>query len=72
MARTICGQSVRLLPMVRAGALLPLLLSYLEGAALGAEGLPAERIDLVKPADATDEAAVLSAARRVEIIVTGG
>ncbi len=41
-------------------------------AALTEQGIPAERMDLVKPADTSDEAVDLSAARRVEITVTGG
>jgi outer membrane protein OmpA-like peptidoglycan-associated protein len=40
--------------------------------ALNAEGVPAERIDLVKPDDSSDEAADLAGARRVEITVTPG
>jgi outer membrane protein OmpA-like peptidoglycan-associated protein len=41
-------------------------------AALAEQGVAAERMDLVKPDDTVDEAADLSAARRVEITVTGG
>lgn len=41
-------------------------------AALSAEGVAAERIDLVKPADSSDEAVDLTGARRVEITVTPG
>jgi outer membrane protein OmpA-like peptidoglycan-associated protein len=41
-------------------------------AALAEQGIAGERMDLVKPEDTTDEAAVLSAARRVEITVTPG
>lgn len=41
-------------------------------AALAAEGVANERIDLVKPADTSDQTADMSAARRVEITVTGG
>ena len=41
-------------------------------AALAAEGVAAERIDLVKPADSSDETVDLSGARRVEITVTPG
>jgi outer membrane protein OmpA-like peptidoglycan-associated protein len=41
-------------------------------ALINAEGVAGERIDLVKPADTSDEAADLSGARRVEITVTGG
>jgi outer membrane protein OmpA-like peptidoglycan-associated protein len=41
-------------------------------AALSAEGVAAERIDLVKPADSSDETVDLSGARRVEITVTPG
>lgn len=41
-------------------------------AALNAEGVPAERMDLVKPEDSSDEAADLAGARRVEITVTPG
>lgn len=40
-------------------------------AALVAEGVAAERIDLVKPADVSDADTALSEARRVEITVTG-
>lgn len=41
-------------------------------AALAEQGVPAERMDLVKPDDTSDEAVDLSAARRVEITVTDG
>lgn len=41
-------------------------------AALSAEGVAAERIDLVKPADSSDETVDLTGARRVEITVTPG
>lgn len=41
-------------------------------AALTAEGVAADRIDLVKPADTSDEASDLAGARRVEITVTPG
>jgi outer membrane protein OmpA-like peptidoglycan-associated protein len=41
-------------------------------AALEQEGVPAERIDLVKPEDISDEASDLAGARRVEITVTPG
>lgn len=41
-------------------------------AALTAEGVAADRIDLVKPDDASDEASDLAGARRVEITVTPG
>ena len=41
-------------------------------AALEQEGVPAERIDLVKPDDISDEASDLAGARRVEITVTPG
>jgi outer membrane protein OmpA-like peptidoglycan-associated protein len=41
-------------------------------AALSAAGVAAERIDLVKPADSSDEAVDLAGARRVEITVTPG
>lgn len=41
-------------------------------ALINAEGVAGERIDLVKPADTSDETADLSGARRVEITVTGG
>lgn len=41
-------------------------------AALSAEGVAAERIDLVKPADSSDDAVDLTGARRVEITVTPG
>lgn len=41
-------------------------------AALVAEGVAADRIDLVKPEDSSDEAADLAGARRVEITVTPG
>jgi outer membrane protein OmpA-like peptidoglycan-associated protein len=41
-------------------------------AALTAEGVAAERIDLVKPADSSDETVDLTGARRVEITVTPG
>lgn len=41
-------------------------------AALKAEGVAAERIDLVKPEDSSDEASDLAGARRVEITVTPG
>jgi outer membrane protein OmpA-like peptidoglycan-associated protein len=40
-------------------------------AELSAEGVAAERMDLVKPADSSDETVDLSGARRVEITVTG-
>ncbi len=40
-------------------------------AALVAEGVAAERIDLVRPADVSDADTALSEARRVEITVTG-
>lgn len=40
-------------------------------AELSAEGIAAERMDLVKPADSSDETVDLSGARRVEITVTG-
>lgn len=39
-------------------------------AALADQGVAAERMDLVKPADSSDEAADLAGARRVEITVT--
>lgn len=38
---------------------------------LNAEGVPDERIDLVKPADSSDESVDLAGARRVEVTVTG-
>ena len=41
-------------------------------AALTAEGVAADRIDLVKPDDTSDEASDLAGARRVEITVTPG
>jgi len=41
-------------------------------AALSAEGVAPERIDLVKPDDTSDEASDLAGARRVEITVTSG
>ncbi len=41
-------------------------------AALAEQGVAAERMDLVKPEDSNDGAAEVSAARRVEITVTGG
>ena len=41
-------------------------------AELEAEGIAADRIDLVKPADSSDETVDLSAARRVEITVIPG
>jgi outer membrane protein OmpA-like peptidoglycan-associated protein len=41
-------------------------------AALTAEGVAADRIDLVKPDDTSDEASDLAGARRVEISVTPG
>lgn len=41
-------------------------------AALTAEGVAPDRVDLVKPDDSTDEAANLAGARRVEITVTPG
>jgi outer membrane protein OmpA-like peptidoglycan-associated protein len=41
-------------------------------AALTAEGVAADRIDLVKPDDTSDEARDLAGARRVEITVTPG
>ncbi|MFM7349488.1 MAG: DUF2853 family protein [Erythrobacter sp.] len=41
-------------------------------AALAAEGVAAERIDLVKPEDSSDEQVDLAGARRVEITVTPG
>ncbi len=40
-------------------------------AALAAEGVAGERIDLVKPADISDAEVVMAEARRVEITVTG-
>jgi outer membrane protein OmpA-like peptidoglycan-associated protein len=40
-------------------------------AQLTSEGVAADRIDLVKPEDSSDETVELSAARRVEITVTG-
>lgn len=41
-------------------------------AALEKEGIAADRIDLVKPEDSSDEKVDLAGARRVEITVTGG
>jgi len=41
-------------------------------AALEAQGIASDRIDLVKPADSSDETVDLSSARRVEITVTPG
>lgn len=41
-------------------------------AALTAQGVAADRIDLVKPADTSDDTVDLAGARRVEITVTGG
>lgn len=41
-------------------------------AALAEQGVSAERMDLVKPADSSDEATDLAGARRVEITVTPG
>jgi outer membrane protein OmpA-like peptidoglycan-associated protein len=41
-------------------------------AALAAEGIANERMDLVKPADSSDESVDLAGARRVEITVTPG
>ena len=41
-------------------------------AALTAQGVAEDRMDLVKPDDTSDEAADLAGARRVEITVTGG
>ncbi len=41
-------------------------------AELTAQGIAADRMDLVKPADSSDDAVDLSGARRVEITVTGG
>jgi len=41
-------------------------------AELNAEGIPSDRIDLVKPADSSDENVDYSGARRVEVTVTGG
>jgi outer membrane protein OmpA-like peptidoglycan-associated protein len=41
-------------------------------AELESEGIPADRVDLVKPADSSDETVDYAHARRVEVTVTGG